>query len=208
MLSLNGEFLKNRDGNLNQYSMEENMIKRLYVPVVLALVAALAFSGVAFAKSSLPIDVVRKVGDVISVDKATSTIKIDSLSGTRYIVHVTSGTVYVGFSGLSALKIDDRLSMELKQMSDGSWTAQRIKLIPELNEKDRQHGVVTAINASSFTIMDRQGKSFTFQVTSSTLFSGHNVPHFRDLKMGDAVTVTFMIGGGKLWAKDVMVTRN
>ncbi len=181
------------------------MIKKLYVPVVLALVAALAFSGVAFAKAPMSTGVVRRVGDVISVDKATSTFKFDTLSGVRYTIHVTSGTTYMGISGLAALKNDDRINLQVKQESNGSWTATQIKLISE-NEFPKAHGVVTAIGASSFTIKDRQGQSFTFQVSSSTKFGGRNVPHFRDLETGDAVTVTYMHSGAKLWAKDVMAT--
>ena len=182
------------------------MIKKIYVPMVLALVAALAFSSVAFAKSALPAGVVRRVGDVISVNLADNTIKINNLSGVHYTLHVTSATIYRGISGLAALKRDDRLSMEVKQLSDGSWTADRVKLITE-NENVKDHGIVTNITASSFTIMNSLKQSFTFQVTSTTLFSGHNVPHLRDLQLGMAVTVTFQKIGTMMYAKDVVVIR-
>ncbi len=181
------------------------MYKKLYVPVVLALVAALAFSGVAFAKSSLPKNETRRVGDIISVDKATNTFRVHSLSGLRYTVHVDSATTWVGISGLAALKSDDRLSMDLQTLSDGTLRADRIKLIPETNEKDLVHGVVTAISAHSFTVMDRQNQSFTFMVTSKTTFTGNAVPHFRELKAGMSVAVTFSKSGTTMDAMKVVV---
>lgn len=186
------------------------MNKKIYVPLVLALVAALAFAGVAFAKSGLPKGEVRRVGEVISVDMATNTFKFDTNTGVRYTFHVTSGTTYLGLSGLSALKADNRLNLQVKKI-DGVWTVEQAKLLPDMNETEarenmRDHGVVIAITTSSFTIRNGEGKVFTFQVINKTRFSGRDVPHFRELKLGMHVTVNFRLSGTLMDARQVLVT--
>jgi hypothetical protein len=184
------------------------MFKKVYVPLILALVVALGFSSVAYAASPIPAGAVRRVGTVLSLDKTANTFKLDTLSGGRYTIHVNSSTIYVGISGLAGLKASDRVNVEARMLSDGSWMAERVKVIPLALEQLKQHGVVTAMGKSSFTIMNSQNESYTFKVSSKTHFSGQNVPHLRDLKLGMAVTVTFRGEGTKsLQALDVFVVR-
>ncbi len=189
------------------------MSKKILVPLVLALVAALAFSGIAFAKSKLPAGDVRRVGEVLSVNMAGNSFRFATNTGARYDFHVTSSTMYIGFSGLSALKADNRLNLEVKRLSDGAWTVVQAKLLPDMNETEaregtRIHGVVVGITASTITIRTRTNETFIFDITSKTHFSGHGVPHLRELKLGDAVTVNFRRSGSIMDATSIHVTRD
>ncbi len=184
------------------------MYKKIYVPLVLALVAALAFSSVAFAKSPLPAGVVHRVGNIISVDMAASTFKFDTLSGLHYTIHVNSSTIYLGAAGLAGLKASDRVNLEVRQLSIGSWTAERVRVIPMAIETLKEHGVVTGVTATTFTIQTRENEVYTYQVTSKTTFGGLDVPHLRELKVGMDVTVSFRgASTAILQAMHVFITR-
>ena len=181
------------------------MYKKVYVPLILALVAALSLSSVAFAAAGT----LRRDGTVLSVDLATGTFKFDTLSGVHYTIHVSSATTYVGKAGLSVLRASDRVDLEIRmRASDGTWWAERVKFVPLALETRKEHGIVTSIGSGWFTIKTRENESYTYQVTSKTTFSGLDVPHLREVDLGDAVTVTFRgAGTPTLWAMHVLVTQ-
>jgi hypothetical protein len=184
------------------------MYKKLLIPLILALVAALVVGGVAYAASPLPAGMVYRVGKVLSVEMATNTFKFETLSGVRYTIHVNSSMVYIGISGLEGLLDMDRLNLETRMLSNGTWYAERVRAIPESLEQYKEHGTVIGVSADSFSIMDSKNQTFVFMVTSKTRFSGQDVPHLRELKLGMAVTVTFKGEGTKmLQALNVHVVR-
>ena len=168
------------------------MYKKLMVPFVLAMIAALVLSTAAFA-APLPSGTIRRVGTILSVNMAANTFKFDTLTGVHYTIHVDSATVYTGTAhGLGSLTSLERVNLEIRQRSDGTWWAVRVRGIPRSLEVVKERGTVTAVGASSFTISDRGDRdSDTFLVTSATRFMGKDVPHLRDLKIGMVVTVSY-----------------
>ena len=167
------------------------MYKKIMVPFVLALVAAMVFSTAAFA-APLPSHAIRRVGTVLSVDMAANTFKFSTLTGVHSTIHVNSSTVYVGgATGLGSLFASERVNLEIRQQSSGSWVAIRVRAVPLATRIFKEHGVVSAVGPDSFTITGRDNDSDVFLVTSTTHFMGKGVPGLRELKIGMAVTVSY-----------------
>jgi hypothetical protein len=183
------------------------MFKKVLVPIILALVIALPFSGVAYA-AGMP-GITSHTGKVLSVDLALNTFKFQTGAGAKLTIHVDSSTVYTGaISGLAAIAPNAAAKVSYRTLASGEYMATRILVRPETRELDYINGKVTAINAGSFILKGDNGITYTFHVLASTRFQGQGVPHFRELKDGMIVRVTYRdLGKGVFNAVDILVRK-
>ncbi len=184
------------------------MYKKFVIPVILALVTTLAFSNVAYAASSTTTaSLTRSIGTVLSVDTAANTFRLATTQGTHLTVHVDASTIYRGlvssFGGLNP-------SMYVNVQTRLDHGEQLAVVVNALRQKVTGHitGEVVALHSSSFDILGTNGKPYTFDVTSKTVFSGLDVVDFSGLALGMKVKVAYTdMGSGVLRAVNVVVTK-
>jgi hypothetical protein len=184
------------------------MHKKIYIPLVLALVAALAFSNVAYAagESTIATTNIRRIGTILSVDTSANTIRVATNKGERMTFHVNSSTVYRGnASSLADLEPSMKVNVQAQQLTNGSYLAVVVNAInPKV--KVKVSGNITSVGASSFTILATDGHKYTLMVSAKTAFSGLDVVDFSGLVVGMMVKVVYTQSGDLLRASSVVVT--
>jgi uncharacterized membrane protein len=71
------------------------MLKKIIVPFILALVAAMVFSSVGYATNDRNKPIYHIKGSIYSVDAATMTLRIATAQG-KHTVHLDAATIYRG----------------------------------------------------------------------------------------------------------------
>src|SRR5512135_1008318 len=101
--------------------MEVVVYKKISVPLILALVATLVFSSVAYAAPSAPdASSLRRIGTVTSVNTADNTFKLSTNRNGHPTIHVDSSTVFRGLvSSLAGLEPSMYVNVQVKQISGG-----------------------------------------------------------------------------------------
>jgi hypothetical protein len=184
------------------------MLKKIYVPVILALVAALAFSNVAYAAadSTDAKTYIRRLGTISSVDTTNSTIRVATNQGGTMTFHVNSSTVYRGnASSFADLASGMYVNIKAEQLTSGSYLAVIVNAL-NTKVKGKVSGFVTAVGDSSFAILGTDGNTYTLQVTKKTTFSGQDVVDFSGLAVGMKVKVNYIKSGELYRAQTVEVT--
>ncbi len=174
----------------------ENMVKKLTIPLTLALVAALglsglAINGVAFAASSAATRL-RFTGTILSVFPTAQRFMIEETNTSAQIIfRVAEGTVYKGLAGsISELKPAMKVVVIAVQGQNGAYRAISVNVV-RLKFKGDINGTVTALGAKSFTLQGIDGVAYTFRVTKGTKFTGQGVSSFAGLKVGMSIRVDF-----------------
>jgi Domain of unknown function (DUF5666) len=181
------------------------MLKKVYLPVILALVIALSFSSVAYA-ASLPAGRTRLVGTVLNVISFEKTLQIETTAGVRLIIRVDDTTQFKGLAGSLA---DLRPAMYVKIVAvphlNGMYHALSIDVLKQ-TFKGTVEGTVTSVSKPYFTIQGTDGKTYDFRVVPKTAFRGSGVTSLKELSAGMAVTVKYTdLKTGLLRAVDVVV---
>ncbi len=185
------------------------MYKKIIVPLILALVTTMAFSNVAYAATSAPSTAtVRNVGTITSVDAAAGSFKLATIKGQHLTIHVNSNTVYRGrVSSFAGLAPSMYANVQTTQLSNGSYLAVVVNVLKQ-HISQKVTGQVTKVLTSFFTILGTDGKTYTFDVTGKTTFSGFGVTILGDLLVGMKVKVTYLdMGNGVFRAQNVVVTQ-
>jgi hypothetical protein len=186
------------------------MYKKLIIPVILALVATMAFSNVAFAASSAieGYSYGRQVGTIINVDTAASTIKLANNKGQKVTIHLDANNLYRGkASSQTDLATGMYINVKTKQLTGGVLLAASVNAL-KTQVTSKIIGVITAKHASSVTIKASDGNTYTYEITSRTTFSGHGVTNFAGLSVGMKIKVTYTdLSDGVLRATSVVVQR-
>jgi Domain of unknown function (DUF5666) len=189
--------------------MEVVVYKKISVPLILALVATLLFSNVAYAAPSAPdASSARRIGTVTSVNTADNTFKLSTTRNGHPTIHVDLNTIFRGLvSSLAGLEPSMYVNVQVKQISGGEYLA---VVVNALRRTVTGHisGSVTGIHTTSFDILGSDGITYTFDVTSKTTFSGLGVVDFDGLALGMKVKVAYTnMGNGILRATNVVVTK-
>jgi len=183
------------------------MYKKIAVPLILALVAALTFSNVAYAAADAT-NYVRRVGTILSIDTAAETFKIALNNGTKVVIHTTADTFVRGKAGsLSELATGMYVNVTADILSNGQYLAVKVNVL-KVVAKAKVNGWVTAVDASSFTIKGNDGNSYTFNITANTTISGKGVTSYNGLETGMKVKVTYSdLGDAGLRATGIIVLK-
>lgn len=148
--------------------------------------------------------IVRHDGTIASVDAAANTITLTTLKDKSLVIKVDSNTEYFGqVTGLASLKAGLKISVAAREQPDRSLLALRIASGPKAQADVEVIGQVTALTTTSFTILGRDGKSYTFQLGQTTCFRGlrGQVKTLDDLHLGMTVAVAARnMGVGNLQA--------
>jgi hypothetical protein len=192
--------------------MEAYMFKKILVPLILALVAALAIGGVAYAASrpekALTQAVLNETEDANEAQARRRGLgQITAVGDSQFTVQLKNG-------GEKVIRVDENTNYRKSDGSAGSfadlqvgrWVAGRVIatadgplarlliLLPEGFDPSiqliRHVGTVTGVDpaASTIGLKTLQGESLTFQVDGSTQFFGP-VQNLADLKPGMAAIV-------------------
>jgi len=184
------------------------MQRKLYVPLILALITALAFSNVAYAAagSTDAKSTIRRIGTILSVDAGANTFRVATTQGEHMTFHVNSSTIYRrNASSLSDLAPSMKVNVTAEKLSNGEYLATIVNAINS-QVKVKVKGNVTDVGSNSFTILGTDGNTYTFNVTAKTVFSGQDVVDITGLAVGMTVKVTYTKSGDLLRANSVVVT--
>jgi len=183
------------------------MYKRFVVPLILALVAALTFSNVAYAATDATSSV-RRVGTILSIDAAAETFKIALNNGTKVWFFMNEDTAIRGkVSSQSDLAAGMYVNVTASELSNGQLLATKVNVL-KVVVKAKVTGKVTAVDSSSFTITGNDGKSYTFAVTPHTTISGKGITSYNGLENGMKVKVTYTdLGDAGLRANAIVVLK-
>ncbi len=169
------------------------MYRKIYVSLVLALVAALAFSNVAFASAS-KLHELHRVGKILSVDMAAQSFKMVSNIGVHDTIHVDKDTLFKGsIKSLAALKPGMSVNVRADMLSDGSKRASQVT-VHKIQTNIKISGKVTDKDDAmkTLTIKGHDGKMYTFHVRASTKFTGLNgKANWSALTVNAGVIVTY-----------------
>jgi sulfur carrier protein ThiS len=166
------------------------MVKKLFVPVILALVAALALSQAAFASSKTNTRVLHINGSISSVDLTTSTIRVETSAGKR-TVHLDENTTYRGIaSSLADLTPWMVVKVAAKLLPNGDFLGVTVNAI-KIEVVSTVYGQVTTLTPKTFTILGTDGSVYTFQVKAKTSFSGFAVKRLSQVHPGMRVKVAY-----------------
>lgn len=184
------------------------MFKKVLVPIILAMVIALPFGGVAYAANTQP-GTMRAVGTVLWVNQANGVFKFDTEGNNNITIHVDTGTVYRDVSGFAGLQATDYANIEFRQLDNGEYIATHIYVYQPVQLQMFVNGIVTSVGPYSFTLIGDNGISYTFQVDANSSFSGYGVAHFRELAAGMPIRVTFRdMGSGVYMTQQVVLRHN
>jgi len=190
------------------------MFKKLLVPLTLALLAALAIAGVAYAaarpantpdESSAAQKLRAGLGQITAIGDSQFTVQLKN--GGEKVIRVDADTRYVKADGSAGsfadLQVGLWVAVAAKQLGDGSYLAVRVAVRAKPQVDVKVTGRVTAIDTASFTIRARDGKAYAFQVTPETHFRSRRgvVKGLKDLRLGMGVGVAARdLGDGQLQA--------
>ena len=177
------------------------MSKKLWIPIVLALVAALLIGSVAYAAgdTSNKTDVAANpeghrntrsgLGQVTAIGDSQFTVQLNNQNTTLTIL-VDEQTKFSYQDGDDVTFADLEVGMwvagRVVRNDQGQALARVVILLPEgfdPTQYQRARGEVTAVGASSFTLNTPQGEALTFQVDGSTQYFGE-VQSMADLQAG------------------------
>ena len=198
--------IENQDGEMLTFSVDANTVflgavqslADLQVEMVVG-VAASDSSGAWFAlavHAHQPL--IRHRGEVTAVDVAAGTFSIETRAGEALTFAVDEQTRFHSpngaIGGLEDLQPGMLAGVAALQLEDGSYLAVNVAAAhpDDLPQFDlRVRGMVTAVTETSFTIQNRQGETYTFQVTEETRFRspGGFVRSLEDLEVGMRVGV-------------------
>jgi Domain of unknown function (DUF5666) len=183
------------------------MYKKITVPLILALVAALMLSSVALAAPETK-STVRRVGTIINIDTAFQTFKLALNNGTKLTIHVNGSTLYRGrASDLAGLSNGMYVNVTTTSLSSGELLAMKVNVLKVI-VKAKVTGYVSSVDASAFTVTATNGKIYTFQVTANTTISGKGISSFNGLLDGMKVRVTYSnLGSEGLRATAIVVLK-
>jgi hypothetical protein len=191
------------------------MMKKLMIPVILALAAALVVGGVALAAGNQltnanPLAAGRAgrvelgIGQVVAVSENQFTIQ--RLRGDEVTVQVGEKTKFYWSDGRAAALADlavGRWVMGTAGRQGETITARRVILLPEgfdpTQVTRRSAGEVTAVGDDEFTLKARSGEELTVAVTEETIFLGQ-VQGLEAMESGMVVAVGLKEAGGELIA--------
>lgn len=184
--------------------------RRVYVSLVLALIAALAFSNVAFASASR-LHELHRTGKVLSVDLAAGSFKLISNIGQHDTIHVDKDTVFKGnIISLAGMKPGMSVNVHADLLNDGTKRASQVT-VHKIQTNIKIHGTVTDKDDASRTFMinGHDGKMYNFHVRGSTKFSGLNgTATWSKLTTNSGVVVTYEImANGQLDAVEVHMVK-
>jgi hypothetical protein len=184
------------------------MYKKIIVPLILALVAGLTLSNVAYAATDASTASFHRVGTILSVDTAAQIIKIATNNGERLVFHVYDSTNYRGkISSFSELASGMYVHVTATTLSDGSNLALKVNVL-KVVVKAKVTGKITSSDASSFTITGNDGNSYTFQIAAKMTVSGNGIANYKGLETGMKVRVTYTnLGIAGLRAMDINVLK-
>jgi hypothetical protein len=206
------------------------MFKKILVPLILALVAALAIGGVAYAAGqpekapspAAPLAAVdgnaaqarhRGLGQITALGDGQFTVQLKS--GEETVIHVEENTRYVKADGTAGSFADLQVGRWVAGRvvaSAGGPLARRVVLLPAGFDPDRKNaaarGDVTSLGDNSFTLHNLRGEDLTIGVDSHTVYAGE-IHSFSDLQVGMKVVVGAQkLEDGSLQAMAVAVRPN
>jgi hypothetical protein len=152
--------------------MEENMFKKIFLPLIAAALLAVSFTGTVLAAEETP-EGVRVRGEVIAVDAVAGKFRIEKNDGTVLTFFVNENTHFRGKAqSLEDLEVGWKVGVGAREDDDKLWAILVISGDPEDFIKAR--GRVTDVNKSAgkFTIEKPDGEKMTFFVDENTRYGG------------------------------------
>ncbi len=191
-LTLNGSTIISVDSN-TIYAGEIHKLSDLKVGMK-AVISAQRLAGGSLMAVVVGVNgtIVRHDGTITAVNTTANTITLDTLKNKNVVVKVDANTMYFGqVAKLADLKTGMKISLVSRELPDRSLLALRIASGPKAQAALTVVGQVTALSTTSFTILGRDGKTYTFQVTPSTCFRGlaGTVKNMNNLHLGMTVAV-------------------
>jgi Domain of unknown function (DUF5666) len=168
------------------------MNKKILIPIVLVGLAGLIFGGVAYAAGSKPTERPGRLGLGLVTAVGDNQITVQTFQGETRTVLVDENTRYLFPDGSEAsfsdIQIGRWIGGRVVEGEPGQLIARGILILPEgfdpARVTVRAGGRVTSVDAASgsFSIVNRQGDSFTFSVDANTTFVGR-VQSLSDLQV-------------------------
>lgn len=134
--------------------------------------------------------IVRHDGSITAV--TANSLTLDTLKNKSLVINVDANTLYFGqITKLADLKAGLKISLVARELPDHSLLALRIASGPKAEAALIVVGQITTLNTNSFSILGRDGKTYTFQVAPSTCFRGMGgqVKNMSNLHLGMTVVV-------------------
>jgi len=165
--------------------MEENMFKKIVIPIIEAVMLTVSFSGTALAAEDDHPQGIRVRGEVIAVDTAAGNFQIEKTDGKELTFFVSEQTRFRGEAqSLEEIKIGWKVGVGAREDEGGKLWAVLV-LSGDPDDYIRARGLVTDVNTSAgkFTIEITDGEKMTFFVDENTRYGGQ-LGSLEDLQKG------------------------
>jgi hypothetical protein len=169
------------------------MYKKLYLPVLMALVAALLLSGVAHAQEERPLHGGRRgIGKITSIGASEFTLETRRVE--KRTILVDEGTQYRTADGqvtsFADLQVGQWVAGYVRYNDQGQMVARLVIVLPDDYDPSqrlgrRARGNVTGVDLAGdrFTLHTFSGDDLTFQISEGTIFAG-GVESLKDMEAG------------------------
>lgn len=165
--------------------MEENMFKKIVLPIIAAAMLTVSFSGTALAAETDQPEGIRVRGEVIAVDTSAGNFRIEKTDGSELMFFVNEQTRFRGEAqSFEELEVGWKVGVGARADEDGKlWAVLVLSGDPE--DYFQTRGLVTDVNTSArkFTIEKPDGEKTTFFVDENTRYGGQ-LSSLEDLQEG------------------------
>lgn len=165
--------------------MEENMFKKIVLPIIAAAMLTVSFSGTALAAETDQPEGIRVRGEVIAVDTSAGNFRIEKNDGSELTFFVNEQTRFRGEAqSFEELEVGWKVGVGARADEDGKlWAVLVLSGDPE--DIFQTRGLVTDVNTSAgkFTIEKPDGEKMTFFIDENTRYGGQ-LGSLEDLQEG------------------------
>ena len=163
------------------------MLKRISLPILMALLFTLVFSSTALAADGPPTERVRVRGEIVSVHAGAGTFQLKTGEGKTLTFFVSDNTRYLGKAqSLAELQAGWKAGVAGRK-EGGRYLAAAVFAVELKDRPDlsRHQGEVTAVDAGAgkFRLQTRDGAVLTFFVHEKTRYGGQ-LESLKDLSVG------------------------
>jgi len=148
------------------------MFKKVFLPLMAAVLLAVTFSGTALAADGEELDLIKARGEVVAVDPAAGKFRIEKNDGEVVTFFVNEDTNFRGLESLAEMQVGWKAGAAARQEDGTNWAV--VVIAGEKLDLNKTRGVVLDVNTSAgkFAIQTPDGEELRFFVDEKTRYGG------------------------------------
>ena len=174
------------------------MLKKVFLPLIAAIVLAVCFSGTALAAEGDGPELVKVRGEVVAVDPNAGNFQVETNDGDVFTFFVNRETTFRGLDSLSEMQVGWKAGVAAREEGGKLWAV--LVIAGERPDFQRARGRVVDVNTSAgkFSIQTSSGEELRFFVDEKTRYGGQ-ISSLEDLEEGMGAGVIYKVHSEGKW---------